>query len=221
MTTTTAPLSPVQRTRHFTLGLVLLVWFGVILGMSLNNTFIPPAGELPLNLLLSGLVTLSLFALAYRSFPVFRTYVLGLDMRLLILIHSWRMLGLGFVMLYMVQQLPISFAFLAGFGDAIAAVGAVVLGYLLFTKGSGVSKKLISRWNTFGLIDFIIAISIGILTQTDGLLTSTSGIDSDLMTAFPFVIIPGFLVQVFTLTHIIIYLQLNNAWKGKSHVVIK
>ena len=97
MTTTTAPLSPVQRNQHFALGLLLLGWFGLILGLSLNDTFIPPAEEPPLNLLLSGLVTLSLFALAYRTLPVFRAYVLGLDMRLLILLHSWRMLGLQWV----------------------------------------------------------------------------------------------------------------------------
>ena len=221
MTTTTAPLLPVQRSQHFALGLLLLGWFGLILGLSLNDTFIPPAGEPPLNLLLSGLATLSLFALAYRTLPAFRAYVLGLDMRLLILLHSWRTLGLGFVMLYMVGQLPMLFAFLAGFGDALAAVGAILLGYLLFTSPSGVSVKLISRWNTFGLVDFIIAVSVGVLTQTNGLLASNTGVDSDLMTAFPFVIIPAFLVQVFTLTHIIIYLQLKNAWKGKSHVVIK
>ena len=221
MTTTTAPLSPAQRNKHFTHGLVLLAWFGLILGLSLRGSFIPLAGETPVVLLLSGLATLSLFALAYRTLPAFRTYVLGLDMRLLIMLHSWRMLGLGFVMLYMVDQLPMSFAFLAGFGDALAAVGAIVLAYLLFTNRSGVSKKLISRWNTFGLVDFIIAVSIGVMTQTNGLLASNTGVDSDLMTAFPFVIIPAFLVQVFTLTHIIIYLQLGNIWKGKSHVDFK
>ena len=221
MTTTTAPLSPAQRSQSFALGLVLLAWFGIILGLSLTETFIPPAGEPPLNLLLSGLVTLSLFTVAYRTLPAFRAYVLSFDIRLLILIHGWRTLGLGFVMLYMVNQLPMLFAFLAGFGDALVAVGAIVLGYLLFTQHSGVPVKLISRWNTFGLIDFVIAVSIGVLTQTNGLLASNTGVDSDLMTIFPFVIIPAFLVQVFTLTHIIIYLQLKNVWKGSSRVVIK
>jgi hypothetical protein len=221
MSTTTATLSSDQRSQHITIGLILLAWFGIVLGLSLTNAFLPPAGEPPLNLLLSGLVTLSLFALAYRSLPAFRAYVLGLDMRLLILLHGWRMLGLGFVMLYMVDQLPMLFAFLAGFGDAIAAVGAILLGYLLFTSRSGVSVKLISRWNTFGLLDFIIAVSVGVLTQQNGLLASNTGVDSDLMTAFPFAIIPAFLVQVLTLTHIIIYLQLRNRWKGKSHIEFK
>lgn len=221
MTTTTLTLPSEQRHCTLTVGLILLAWFGIILGLSLSSTFIPPAGKPPLILLLSGLVALSLFALAYRTLPAFRAYVLSLDMRLLILIHGWRTLGLGFVMLYMVNQLPMLFTFLAGFGDAIAAVGAILLGYLLFTSRSGVSKKLISRWNTFGLVDFVIAVSVSVLTQTNGLLASNTGVDSDLMTAFPFVIIPAFLVQVFTLTHIIIYLQLKNVWKGRSYVVMK
>ncbi len=218
MTTTTATLPPVERNQHAIIGLILLAWFGIVLGLSLSGTFVPPTGELPLNLLLSGLLTLGLFTLAYRTLPVFRAYVLNLDMRLLILLHSWRMLGLGFVMLYVVDQLPMLFAYLAGFGDALAAIGAIVVGYLLFIRRAGVSVKLISRWNTFGLVDFIIAVSVGVMTQTKGILASTTGVDSDLMTVFPFVIIPAFLVQVFTLTHIIIYLQLNYTWKGKSHV---
>jgi len=120
------------------------------------------------------------------------------------------MLGMGFVMLYLFDQLPALFAYLAGFGDAITAIVAIFLAYALFIKQQGVSKNSISRWNTFGMLDFIIAVSVGILTRTDGILAPISGVNSDLMTIFPFVIMPGFLVQVFALTHIIIYLQLKN-----------
>ena len=221
MTTTTATLPTNPRTGHLITALVLLAWFGLILGLSLNGVFIPPAGEPPLNLLLSAAVSLGLFALAWHRLPAFRSYILNLDMRLLILLHGTRTLGLGFIMLYMVDQLPMLFAFLAGFGDALAAIGAIVLGYLLFTRQSGVPVSLIRRWNTFGLLDFIVAVSIGILTRQDALLASPTGVTSDLMAAFPFAIIPAYLVQVFVLIHIIIYLQLRHTWRGKPEVVIR
>jgi len=197
-------------TKHTKISVIILIWFSLILALSLNHSFIPAKGELPVNILLSAAISVGLFILAYWRLPIFRDYVLNIDMRLLIMLHSWRMLGMGFIMLYLFDKLPPLFAFLAGFGDAATAIAAVFLAYALFTERQGVSKKLIWRWNTFGLLDFIIAVSIGILTQTDAVLHASNGVSSDLMVAFPFVLIPGFLVQLFTITHIIIYLQLHN-----------
>lgn len=194
----------------------LLTWFLLIVGLSLNQFFITAQGEAPLNLLMTGAISIGLFYLAYFKMPQFRTYVLNIDMRLLIMLHSWRTLGLGFILLYYVGELPALFAFPAGIGDAMVAVGAVFLTYSLFTNKNGVSKKLIWRWNTFATLDFIVAVSLGVLTRTDALLFQANAASSDLMTAFPFVLIPAFLVQMFAITHIIIYLQLMNNYKDQS-----
>jgi len=197
---------------------MLIIWFIVILLLSLNQFFVPVRGEPPLNILLSALLSIGVFFLAYWRADKFRNFVLNIDMRFLIMLHSWRMLGMGFVMLYMLDQLPPLFAFLAGFGDAATAIAAVFLTYALFIRAEGVSKKTIWRWNAFGLVDFIIAVSIGILTQTDALFFSASGISSDLMTVYPFVLVPAFLVQVFTITHIIIFLQLRHSKKDDNYI---
>lgn len=220
MTSNTTTLPAPSRQWHLVTGLILLAWFGLILGLSLNGTFMPAAGEPPRLLLFTGLVSLGLFALAWRSLPALRSYLLSLDLRLLILLHGTRTLGLGFIMLYMVDELPMLFAMLAGFGDAIAALGAIVLAYLLFTRKSGVPIRLIRSWNTFGVVDFIVAVSIGVLTRENAILASGNSVNSDLMSAFPFALIPAFLVQVFLLTHIIIYLQLRHHWRGRHNVVI-
>lgn len=200
--------------------MILLVWFFLVLTLSLNQGFIPTQGETPLNILLSIAISLGLFFIAYLRISTFKDYVLRIDMRFLIMLHSWRMLGIGFVMLYMLNKLPPLFAFLAGFGDAATAIAAVFVAYALFTKRQGVSKKLIWRWNTFGLVDFVIALTVGILTQTDAILFSSNGVSSDLMVTFPFALIPGFLVQVFTITHIIIYLQLKNNHQDKQNIIL-
>lgn len=210
MNITTNDSHHLQDQRHLPIGILLLGWMTVITGLAVNDTFVTGPGEAPLAILLSFAATFSIFSVAYMSIPTFRDYILRLDMRFLIMLHSWRMLGMGFVMLYLFDQLPGLFAYLAGFGDALTAIVAVFLAYALFSNKQGVSKNWIWRWNTFGLVDFIVAVSVGILTRTDALLAPASGVNSDLMTVFPFVIIPGFLVQVFALTHIIIYLQLKN-----------
>ena len=84
----------------------------------------------------------------------------------------------------------------------------------MFLDNNRVSRKWVFRWNSFGLLDFIVAVSVGVLTRQGALLVPASGLNSDLMAQFPFVLIPAFLVQVFTLTHIIIYLQLRNKRVG-------
>lgn len=200
-----------MRNGHLVVGIVLTMWFVLVALLSVNGAFVPQRGEAPLNLLLSFAVSLGVFAGLYVAIPAVREYVLALDMRMLILLHTWRMLGLGFVMLYVVDQLPLSFAFLAGFGDAMAAIGATALGYFMFTRAKSVSKKWIWRWNTFGLLDFIVAVGVGLLTRQGALLEASSGLNSDVMLQFPFVIIPAFLVQVLTITHIVIYLQLRRS----------
>lgn len=196
----------------------IITWLLLIVGLSLNQFFITEQGEPPFNLLMTGVLSIGLFFAAYFRMSQFRDYVLNLDMRLLILLHSWRTLGLGFVMLYFVDELPALFAFPAGIGDALVALAAAFLAYKMFTNRSAVSKKRIWRWNTFALLDLIIAVSLGILTRTDALLFTAGGVSSDLMTAFPYVLIPAFLVQLFTLTHIIIYLQLKNNFQDQDVV---
>ena len=214
MSTSTATLY----TKHKPISIIILMWFMLILALSLNDIFIPPTGESPVNILLSAAISVGFFMLAYWRITTFREYVLNIDMRFLIMLHSWRMIGMGFVMLYLFDILPPLFAFLAGFGDAATAIAAVFLAYALFTNTQGVSKRLIWRWNTFGLLDFVIAVSVRILTQTDAILFAANGVSSDLMTAFPFVLIPGFLVQLLTITHIFIYLQLHNNYKHQKFI---
>ncbi len=197
---------------------MLLGWFTIISVLGINNVFVSGPGEAPLAILVSFGLTLILFAAAYTSFPAFREYILKLDMRFLIMLHSWRMLGLGFIMLHLFDQLPASFAYLAGLGDALTALVAVVLAYAMFSDRKGVSRNWIWRWNTLGLVDFVVAVTVGILTRSDALLAPATGVNSDLMTTFPFVIIPAFLVQVLALTHIVIYLQLRNNHRHDERV---
>jgi len=213
---------PATTTKNHPISLYIFlgIWLAIILLLSLNEVFIPEIGQPPGNILIAGITPISLFLLLFILIKPFRQFILSLDMRLLILLHSWRMLGMGFVMLYVIDQLPPLFAFLAGFGDSLAAISAVIIGYALFTSTKGVSRLAIKSWNTFGLLDFIVAISVGILTQTNATLYDSSGVSSDLMTVFPFVIIPCFIVPLLAMTHIIIFLQLHYNFKAQQTIFL-
>lgn len=198
--------------------MLLFAWFCLIAVLGYVGFFIPQKGELPLMILMSGVASLTLFFLAYWNSRALRQYVLDLDLRLLLVLHGFRTLGLGFVMLYSIDKLPAIFALPAGFGDAITAVAAILLTYYWFTQPNGLKKKTLLRWNHFGLVDFILALTLGVLSQTNGVFQFSDSPSSDLMVTFPFVLIPGFLVQLYVLTHIIIYLQLYTNWKNQHTI---
>ncbi|MDH3870821.1 MAG: hypothetical protein OEU44_01240, partial [Gammaproteobacteria bacterium] len=186
--------------------LLLLVWVVSALGLAAS-------GELATNnLLMPALIIIPVvgFALAYRSNPTFRSYVLSLDTGLLIILHSWRMLGLGFLFLYAHDVLPGLFAWLAGLGDALAAAGATLIGIKLL-RGSEVSKRVLLTWNSFGLMDFLIAISVGTALRSAWL---GSEIPTDPMAFLPLSLIPTLIVPFYMITHLIIFLQLRKSGEG-------
>ena len=145
------------------------------------------------------------FALAYRTRPDFRSYVLSLDTGLLVILNSWRMLGLGFLFLYAYDVLPGLFAWLAGLGDAMAAVGATFIGIKLL-RGNKVSKQTLLKWNSYGLLDFLIAVTVGTALRYN-LLGNT--VTTDPLSSLPVSLIPTLVVPFYITIHLIIFLQLR------------
>ena len=189
--------------------IICLGWFVTVLGAVLSGGFNAPAGERPLAILMAVTMPVITYAIAYYSIRAFREWVLSIDMRQLILLHSWRMVGTGFVFLYFYDRLPALFALPAGLGDAMAAIGALFVGIALYERASTVSRKRVYLWNTFGLIDFLVAVSMGVMTRTGEILHFSGQVNSDIMGTFPLALIPGFAVPFYVITHLIIYAQLK------------
>ena len=114
--------------------LISVTWFAIILAAALSGGFETALGERPRAMLLAILMPVTVFGFAYLNLRSFKSWVLELDMRILILMHSWRMVGTGFVFLYFHDKLPALFALPAGLGDAMAAIGALFLGIGLDTR---------------------------------------------------------------------------------------
>lgn len=198
-----------QHTIHLFIILTLIAWFSLVLLLALEKLFDSPPGTVPVNVILSLLLPVVIFALAYTISEQFRGYVLNIDTRHLILLHSWRMLGIAFIFLYFFELLPALFAFPAGLGDALAAIFAVFLVIKLYSRHP-VSPKWIYRWNVFALLDFVLAVSLGVISRTGNIGNFSGHVSSDIMGTLPLVMIPGFIVPFYIITHIIIFLQLHN-----------
>jgi hypothetical protein len=196
-----------SRYAGLTLGLGL--WFLLSLGLGLGGIYTASEGIRAFALPVAIVTPLVVFALVYLTSRHVRNVLLGIDTRVLVLLHTWRMLGLGFLMLYAFDLLPAIFAFPAGIGDAAAAVWALVLVVGLY-GGFQVSRRHLLAWNGFGLADFIIAVSVGTLSRYGFLQWFSGEVTMAPMNQFPLVLIPTFIVPLLAITHVLVYLQVKN-----------
>ncbi|MCB1760029.1 MAG: hypothetical protein KDI68_09670 [Gammaproteobacteria bacterium] len=196
---------------------VLGIWFVLAMGLVISGAFRPAQGVPPLGLVSMVLGPVLLYAVAWWRSDEFRHWVLSIDMRLLMATHAMRMVGMGFVFMWFYGQLPAVFALPAGLGDAMAAVGGLYLAILLYS-GVRVSRAAVWRWNSFGLLDFIVAVGAGALAAPGALLDFGGEATSLPMTVFPMAIIPAFFVPLFTLTHLAIYAQLKAGGPGTGNL---
>ena len=75
-------------------GVALALWFSLILVMSLLELFGPSNTDLYTYLAI--LIPVAVFAAGYVGVAGFRQFVLSLDLRLLTIVQSWRVVGAGF-----------------------------------------------------------------------------------------------------------------------------
>lgn len=197
------------------LGLVLVIWGAGVAYAAARGWFYGRPGEPPVAMLAALGFPVLTFVFGYAFSPRFRHWVLQLDRRRLVLLHTWRMLGLAFVFLYFAGQLPALFAYLAGIGDALVALGATLLVMTWLDRPVVPAGRGLLVWNTFGLLDFVVAVSVGVLTRS-GAPLDMGAVDSNLMGTFPLVMIPAFIVPLFVITHLIIYLQAYHARRHRA-----
>src|SRR5436309_12715882 len=107
------------------LDLISAIWLLAIVVTGAAEVFESGPGRQPLALLTAIVVPPALFILVYRVSTEFQRFVLGLDLRLLTAVQSWRVLGGTFLFLYAFNLRPALFAFSAGLGDVAVGVAAV------------------------------------------------------------------------------------------------
>jgi len=184
---------------------VVGVWFAVILAANLAGAFEPDPVNPPLALAAALVLPVATFAIAYRLSARVRTFALGLDLGLLTAIQSWRVLGGMFLVLYAYGMLPGAFAWPAGVGDVAVGLAAPF--------AAGWYRNVL--WlNIAGLLDFVGAVGMGLLTSSSALGVLDVAVRSDLMTSLPVALIPTFAVPFFIVLHVISLIQLAHIKAG-------
>ena len=180
--------------------LVLPAWFLLVVSLGAAGAFVGRPGTPPFAIAIGVGAPLVLFFAWLRLSQSFRAFVLSLDLRLIAGIQAWRWAGLGFLSLYTYKVLPAIFALPAGLGDMAVGFAAPWMILALVRQPAFAASSAFIRWNVLGILDLIVAVSIGALSAT--LATGAPGeISTAPMSTLPLLLIPAFLVPLFLMLH--------------------
>ncbi len=189
---------------------ILGLWFVLLLALNFMGVFEARAGVPPLAFGLSVIGPPIVFAILYLVWTEFRRSVLSFDLKLLTAIQAWRVVGVVFLILYVYDLLPGTFAWPAGVGDVLIGVYAPFV-VLAMANQTPKWRTHAVIFNILGLLEFVGAIGGGVLSGGGpmGILTAPGEVTSDIMRSLPLALIPTFFVPFFIILHIISLIKLR------------
>jgi hypothetical protein len=146
-------------------------------------------------------IPIAAVAIGYRAWPRFRSYLLTLDLRLVLAAQLWRVIGIAFLFALAFDQLPAGFAVPADIGDL--AIGIAALAVVLALGNGSLTRGRLYAFTALGVVDFLIANASGLSLEP-----STLGV-------WPLVIFPTLMIPFFAVLHLVAVLQSRHDWDDR------
>jgi len=195
--------------------ITLIGWFFLAIALASADAYRAAADRIPtiqygilVPILIGGL-------LIWRS-PRLARIIDAVPQHWLIGVQLYRALGVIFLILYATGKLPGLFAWPAGLGDVLVGVLAPVVA-IAYRRGPHENADLASAWNLFGLADFVVAVTAGFLTGPSPLQLFAFDLPNELISRFPLVLVPVFLVPVSALLHLASLTKLRRGALRDNH----
>jgi hypothetical protein len=187
--------------------ITLTLWFCVIWSGAINGVFRPGASPVPL-------VPVAIFLPVIIGAPILLRskrigeVLDGMPPTWLVALQVYRVFGMTFLVGWLFGLVPGIFALPAGIGDVITGLVALPVAYML-ASGDGQGRAEAVAWNVFGLLDFAIAISLGLITSPGPLQLIVPNVPNTTAGVYPTVLIPAFAVPSSILLHLVSLRQLS------------
>ena len=202
-------ISPVHSGPRLVAILVFASWLALVILLGAREVFVATLDTPPLPLLIAFTLPVVVYLIAYWMSPGFREFVLNADLRFLIGMQGWRFGGFAFLALFTYAILPGYFAWPAGLGDmAIGLTAPWILVALNRNPNFGASKTFVA-WNVFGLLDLVVAVTIGAIGPRVLASNDVGAVNTSVMAHLPLVLVPAYLVPMFIIFHLTTLFQ---AW---------
>lgn len=161
----------------------------------------------PRVLVLTALPLLIFFFGFIFNKPIYWKILDAIPLQSMVRLHTFRFVGVYFLIATYYNALPNHFAILAGLGDMATAFGAIFIAKAV-EENKTWSRKATLIWNIFGFWDIVSVIISAILTTRYSIQHPKSqGIIE--MAKFPFVWIPAFAPVVIIFMHIAIFKKMK------------
>ena len=184
-------------------GAVLAAWAALTVVLALRGFYKPPDTRSPPPVGIQLAIALVGLALFLAISPSLRSLLT--NQKNLIRLNVWRLVGAVFLVLMLAGQMPALWALPSGIGDVIVGLAAFSVANRLDRPGG---RRLAIIFNLFGLADLMVAIGLGIMTNTGPAQVFHTTPTSELATQFPLALVPTFLVPLAFVLHFVSLWQL-------------
>ena len=188
------------------------LWFAVAWSAAINGAFRADASPLPIlpfAIFLPVMIGAPLLLLSKRVGSMLD----AMPASWLVALQLYRVFGSWALAAWLHGLLPGVFALPAGIGDVLTGVFAVPA-VIAVASGAAQGRKVAIVWNLFGLADFAVAITLGIITSPGPLQVMVPSMPSIGASAYPDVLTPAFVVPASILLHAVSLRQLIRRHTG-------
>jgi len=196
-----------HRTTWLAVMIPYTLWFAVAWSAAINGVFrtgASPLPLLPLAIFLPVIIGAPLLLLSKRVGQVLD----AMPATWLVALQLYRVFGSVFLVAGVSGALPGVFAVPAGIGDVLTGLFAVPAAIAVAT-GTAQGRRAAIIWNIFGLADFAVAITLGLITSPGLFQLIVADVPSIGAGAYPNVLTPAFVVPSSILLHALSLRQLR------------
>lgn len=178
------------------------LWFATVVPLSKSGVFhVPPTLQDPpvvLMFLFGGAVLL--WALAWLT-PLGRRITKATSLSAIAAFQIPRIMGGVFLIGWLGGSLPVEFALAAGLGDIWAGIAGWQASRAL-SAGAPNARALLFRANIIGMLDFVVAVGLGIMTS-EGFAHVLAHDTPNIVNDYPLALFPVYFVPIFLGFHLI------------------
>jgi hypothetical protein len=208
-------LTPGQRrTTWLAIMIPYTLWFAVAWSAAINGAFRTDASRLPvlpLAIFLPVIIGAPLLLLSKRVGQMLD----AMPVTWLVALQLYRVFGSWALAAWLRGALPGVFALPAGIGDVLTGLFAVPAAIAVAT-GTAQGRRAAIAWNIFGLADFAVAITLGLITSPGRFQLIVPDVSSIGAGAYPGVLTPAFVVPSSILLHALSLRQLRRRSRAEA-----
>ena len=208
-------LTPEQRrTTWLAIMIPYTLWFAVAWSAAINGVLLPGATSLPLlplAIFLPVLIGVPLLLLSKRVGLVLD----AMPATWLVALQIYRVFGSWMLAAWLHGLAPAVLALPAGTGDVLTGLFAVPAA-IAVAAGTAEGRRAAVMWNIFGILDFVVAIGLGLMTLPGRFQLIVPDVANVVGAVYPGVLTPAFVVPSSILLHALSLRQLHRRSRAQA-----